>query len=125
MEQSSPAIPLELCRRATRIFELLGKRWSGLVVDLLLQRPARFSELARAVPGLSERVLGERLRELEEAGVVERTVDPGPPITVTYALTELGAGLEPAMAELRTWATKLMDHDVRVAKSSGPARRRA
>jgi DNA-binding HxlR family transcriptional regulator len=124
MNQSSPAIPLELCQRATRIFELLGKRWSGLVVDLLLQRPARFSELARAVPGLSERVLGERLRELEEAGVVERTVDPGPPITVTYALTELGAGLEPAMAELRTWAVKLMDHDVRVSKSSGAAGRR-
>jgi DNA-binding HxlR family transcriptional regulator len=121
MTQSSPPIPLELCQRATRIFELLGKRWSGLVVDLLLQRPARFSELARTVPGLSERVLGERLRELEEAGVVERTVDPGPPITVTYALTQLGAGLEPAMAELRTWASKLMDHDVRVSKPSGPA----
>lgn len=124
MDQSSPPMPLELCQRATRIFELLGKRWTGVVVDLLLQRPARFSELARAVPGLSERVLGERLRELEEAGVVERTVDPGPPITVTYALTQLGAGLEPAMAELRTWATMLMDRDVRVSTPSGPARRR-
>lgn len=119
MDQSSPPIPLELCQRAARIFELLGKRWSGLVVDLLLQRPARFSELARAVPGLSERVLGERLRELEEAGVVERTVDPGPPITVTYALTELGAALEPAMAELRTWASKLMDQGARVSTPSG------
>ena len=117
-------MPLELCLRTTRIFELLGKRWTGVVVDLLLQRPARFSELARAVPGLSERVLGERLRELEEAGVVERTVDPGPPITVTYAPTQLGAGLEPAMAELRTWASMLMDRDVRVSTPSGPARQR-
>lgn len=100
-------MPLELCARAERVFEVLGKRWSGLVVDLLLQRPARFSELARAVPGLSERVLGERLRELEESGLVERTVDPGPPIAVTYALTDLGDALRPAMTALREWASSL------------------
>ena len=106
---SSTLPELELCERATRVFELLGKRWSGLLIDLLLQRPARFSELARAVPGLSERVLGERLRELEEAGLVERRVDPGPPISVTYLLTPLGEELEPAMRELRDWASKLME----------------
>ena len=89
------------------MFALLGKRWSGLILDLLLQRPARFSELARAVPGLSERVLGERLRELEDARLVERTVDPGPPIAVTYALTEPGDALGPAMAALREWASNL------------------
>jgi DNA-binding HxlR family transcriptional regulator len=105
---SSTLPELELCERATRVFELLGKRWSGLLIDLLLQRPARFSELARAVPGLSERVLGERLRELEEAGLVERRVDPGPPISVTYLLTPLGEELEPAMRELRDWASKLI-----------------
>jgi DNA-binding HxlR family transcriptional regulator len=99
-------VPLELCDRAAKVFDLLGKRWSGLIVDLLLQRPARFSELARAVPGLSERVLAERLRELEEAGILARTVDPGPPITVTYALTEIGTELEPAMQALRDWATR-------------------
>ena len=108
MDVSNPLPELELCDRAARVFELLGKRWSGLLVDLLLQRPARYSELARAVPGLSERVLGERLRELEEAGLVERTVDPGPPIAVTYRLTPLGAELEPAMGALRDWASKLM-----------------
>jgi len=108
MTVSSTTPDLELCERAARVFELLGKRWSGLLIDLLLQRPARFSELARAVPGLSERVLGERLRELEEAGLVERRVDPGPPITVTYLLTPLGAELEPAMGALRDWASKLI-----------------
>ena len=108
METSSTPVDLELCERAALVFALLGKRWTGLVIDLLLQRPARFSELARAVPGLSERVLGERLRELEEAGVVERRVDPGPPISVTYRLTPLGEGLEPSMRELREWAGSFM-----------------
>jgi len=108
MATSSTLPELELCARATRVFALLGKRWSGLLIDLLLQRPARFSELARAVPGLSERVLGERLRELEEAGLVERRVDTGPPISVTYLLTPLGEELEPAMRELRDWASKLI-----------------
>jgi DNA-binding HxlR family transcriptional regulator len=107
MRESSPTPELELCDRAARVFRLLGKRWSGLIVDLLLQRPARFSELARAIPGLSERVLGERLRELEEAGLVERRVDTGPPIAVTYSLTPLGEGLEPAMEALRDWAGRL------------------
>ena len=90
-----------------RVFELLGKRWSGLLIDLLLQRPARFSELARAVPGLSERVLGERLRELEVAGLVQRRVEHGPPIAVTYSLTPLGQGLGPALDALRQWARKM------------------
>ena len=108
MPISSTLPELEFCVRASRVFELLGKRWSGLLIDLLLQRPARFSELARAVPGLSERVLGERLRELEQAGLVERRVDPGPPISVTYLLTPLGKELEPAMGALRDWASKLI-----------------
>ena len=100
---------LRLCPHVDRVFHLLGKRWSGLIVDLLLQRPARFSELARAIPGLSERVLAERLRELEGAGLLERDVDPGPPITATYRLTEDGERLAPAMEELRSWASELVD----------------
>lgn len=106
---AAPITPLrlDLCERAARVFQLLGKRWTGLIVDLLLQRPARFSELARAVPGLSERVLAERLRELEDWGLVERRVAPGPPIAVTYSLTPLGDDLGPAMQALREWASGL------------------
>jgi DNA-binding HxlR family transcriptional regulator len=107
MRESRGIPELALCESAARVFRLLGKRWSGLIVDLLLQRPARFSELARAIPGLSERVLGERLRELEEAGLVERRVDTGPPIAVTYSLTPLGEGLGPSMDALRDWAGQL------------------
>lgn len=105
MEKSNTE--LELCERAEQAFRLLGKRWSGLIVDLLLQRPARFSELAQAVPHLSERVMADRLRELTEAGLIERSIEPGPPIAITYALTSLGEGLRPAIDALREWATHL------------------
>ncbi|MDP8943353.1 MAG: helix-turn-helix transcriptional regulator [Actinomycetota bacterium] len=105
MRASTPH--LRACGHVDRVFALLGKRWTGLLIDLLLQRPARYSELARAVPALSERVLAERLRELEEAGLVERLVDPGPPISVTYRLTANGERLGPAMEALRDWAQSL------------------
>ena len=95
---------LLLCPKVQRVFTLFGKRWSGLIIDLLLQRPARFTELARAIPGISERVLAERLRELEDAGVVDRGVRPGRPVSVTYTLTSRGAALAPAMDALRDWA---------------------
>src|SRR5215216_6707408 len=98
---------LEACERLTDAFDLLGKRWTALIVDLLLQRPARFNELAQAVPGLSHRVMTDRLRELAEAGLVERSVDPGPPTTTTYSLTPLGERLRPGLEALRVWARDL------------------
>lgn len=94
----------ELCTSTDRAWRVLGKRWSGLIIDLLLQGHARFSELERGVTGLSKRVLGERLREFESLGLVERHVDSGPPIAVTYALTRRGKGLQPAFDALRSWA---------------------
>jgi DNA-binding HxlR family transcriptional regulator len=97
-------LDLKSCSHTDRAFAVLGKRWTGLIVDLLLQRPARFSELEKAVPGLSKRLLGERLRELESLGLVDRTVDPGPPITSTYSLTDRGEALRPALNALRDWA---------------------
>lgn len=102
----SEVLDLHRCAYTDRAFVLLGKRWTGLIIDLLLQRPARFSELERAVPGLSKRVLGERLRELVDAGLVTRTIDPGPPISSTYALTERGEDLRPALDALREWASR-------------------
>ena len=82
--------------------ELIGRRWTGAIVEVLLNGGAmRFSEIAAAVPELSDRLLSERMKELEARGVVERSVDPGPPVKVTYALTAMGRGLEPAVQELR------------------------
>jgi DNA-binding HxlR family transcriptional regulator len=86
--------------------ELLGKRWTGAIVSALGEGPLRFGELGKVVPGLSDRLLSQRLRELEEAGVVGREVEPGAPVRVRYSLTEKGADLGPAMAELKAWARR-------------------
>src|ERR1700740_1501003 len=78
--------------------ELIGKRWTGAVVKALLIGPARFNQLLTGIPGISDRVLTERLRELEGEGCVERLVDPGPPVRVSYRLTPRGRALEPVLA---------------------------
>ena len=90
--------------------ELIGRRWTGAIVEVLLNGGVmRFSEIAAAVPELSDRLLSERMKELEARGVVERSVDPGPPVRVTYELTPMGRGLEPAVSELRSWARQWLD----------------
>ena len=88
--------------------ELIGRRWTGAIVAVLLQAeaPMRFSEIAAAVPELSDRLLSERVKELEARGVVERTVFPGPPVRVEYALTPMGRSLAPALDELAAWARR-------------------
>jgi DNA-binding HxlR family transcriptional regulator len=86
--------------------ELIGKRWTSSILEVLLaaKGPMRFTEIAQTVPPLSDRMLSERLRELEERGVVIRRVEPGPPVKVSYELTAMGRGLQPALAELKAWA---------------------
>lgn len=87
-----------------RAFGFLGKRWNGVILGTLLDGPAGFSELRRAVVGISDSVLSERLSELGKAGLVQRTVDDGPPVAVGYRLTPAGQALLPALRELTTWA---------------------
>lgn len=84
--------------------DLVGKRWTAQLLGFLLGGPARFSELVSAVPALSRRVLTERLRELQDVGLVERRVEPGPPITSTYFLTPAGEEMRPMLNELFNWA---------------------
>jgi DNA-binding HxlR family transcriptional regulator len=93
--------------RELRVFRLVGKRWTLAILATLLHGPARFSELARAVPGLSERVMSERLQELSEARLVERVVDPGPPLGTRYRLTAVGERLRPAVQSLMEAALTL------------------
>jgi len=97
-------LPLHACEYTESVFRLLGKRWTGLIVDLLLQRPARFSELRDALPLLSNRVLAERLTELQDEGIVCRESGGPSGPAVHYCLTPHGRNLGPAMAALRTWA---------------------
>jgi DNA-binding HxlR family transcriptional regulator len=87
--------------------ELIGRRWTGAIVSVLIHRTAlRFGEIADSVPELSDRLLSERMKELEARGVVCRTVCPGRPVRVEYALTEMGRELAPAVRELERWARR-------------------
>lgn len=95
----------------TRVFELFGKRWTGLIVAVLTQRPAYFAEIRRAIPRISERMLSDRLTELVDAGLVVREVDPGPPLRVSYGLTEAGLAIRPALSELSKWAETYLPDD--------------
>ncbi|MGI3782949.1 MAG: winged helix-turn-helix transcriptional regulator [Janthinobacterium lividum] len=88
----------------SHVFEILGKRWNGVIVGALSNGPASFSQLGRGVTGISDSVLSDRLSGLAAAGIVTRVVDSGPPVSVTYALTAAGRALLPAMDELKIWA---------------------
>jgi DNA-binding HxlR family transcriptional regulator len=95
----------DLCPLFHHAVEVIGKRWSGAIVMLLMQREAvRFTELLSAIPGISDRLLSERLRELEGEGIVERVVEGGRPVRVSYKLTACGRALEPAITALGEWA---------------------
>jgi DNA-binding HxlR family transcriptional regulator len=96
-------------RRQLRVFSLVGKRWTLPILAALMYAPARFSEIGRAVPGLSERVMSERLQELCEAGLIERHVEPGPPVSTWYRLTAMGEHLRPAVESLLQAASALPD----------------
>jgi DNA-binding HxlR family transcriptional regulator len=95
---------LSACPALATAFELLGKRWTALILDVVANRPARFCEIQRAIPGLSDRLLTERLRELAAHGLVDR--DPGEG-KVVYDLTPSGRRLVPAFNEIRGWARQL------------------
>ena len=86
--------------------ELVGRRWTGAILRVLMDGPLRFSEIAQAVPELSDRLLSERMKELESRGIVERTVISGPPLRVQYELSKMGHELEPALAEIQSWARR-------------------
>lgn len=89
----------------TLAFSVLGKRWNGMILSALGGGPSTFVALRRGVSGISDTVLSDRLAELSEAGLVARSVDAGPPVTVAYALTDGGRGLLPILDQLGAWAS--------------------
>jgi DNA-binding HxlR family transcriptional regulator len=88
----------------SQAFSLLGKRWNGMLLGSLIGGPAGFSELRRALAGISDSVLSERLAELTAAGLMLREVDEGPPVAVRYRLAPKGAALVPVLNDLIAWA---------------------
>lgn len=106
---------LEACPVLSVAFHLLGKRWNAVILDVLAQRPARFSEIHRAVPGLSDRVLGERLKELVDAEVIAH--DVAGRRSAAYRLSATGERLLPALDAIRTWALELTDEPPRTTKA--------
>jgi DNA-binding HxlR family transcriptional regulator len=103
-EEQSVAGRSECCRLYHRAVELVGKRWTGAILLVLLDGPLRFSEIRQLVPDLSDRLLSERLKELEAEDIVERRVLDGSPVRVEYGLTSKGMALEPAVRALKSWA---------------------
>jgi DNA-binding HxlR family transcriptional regulator len=103
-----PSIDADACARAdaalVRAFDILGKRWTGVVLGTLSGGPAGFRALSRAVEGISDSVLSDRLSEICDAGLVARTVDEGPPVSVAYELTDAGRALLPALEQISRWA---------------------
>jgi DNA-binding HxlR family transcriptional regulator len=92
------------CGLYHRAIELVGKRWTGAILLVLMDGPLHFSGIRQLVPELSDRLLSERLKELEGEGIVERRVLDGSPVRVEYSLTRKGEALEPALRALKQWA---------------------
>ena len=101
---SAPGHREECCSLYHRAVELVGKRWTGAILLVLMEGPLRFSEIKHLVPDLSDRLLSERLKELEGEGMVARRVIDDTPVRVEYQLTRKGRALEPAVRALKRWA---------------------
>ena len=102
MEEPEAAV----CEHFQRAAEVLGRRWNPQVIRVLLAGPRRFGEVREAVPGISDHLLSERLKQLEGQGIVRRTVTEGRPVRIEYALTEAGSALREAIDALAGWAER-------------------
>ena len=100
-----------LCARFHRASELIGRRWTGAIIFVLLGSRCRFATLRDAIPDITDRMLSDRLHELEAEGIVERTVVPDTPVRVEYALTKKGRALASAIDSIRDWAHKWTEEE--------------
>lgn len=98
------SVEFHMCPKYEKVAIFLGKRWTGLILRVLLEGECRFSEILENVAGLSSRLLTERLKEMEEVGLVLREVRNEYPIKVEYRLTEKGRSLEPVIREMQKYA---------------------
>jgi DNA-binding HxlR family transcriptional regulator len=114
-----------LCATYLAAMDVLAKPWNGLIIAVLEEGPFRFSELSARLLTIGDRMLADRLRELGERGVVARCVEPGPPVRVSYALTEVGRGFHDVAAAIRRWGQTLLASQkaAPTPKRAGRARR--
>jgi DNA-binding HxlR family transcriptional regulator len=115
----------ELCTRFHRASELIGRRWTGAIIFVLIKSRCRFATLRDAIPDITDRMLSERLQELEEEGIVERTVVPETPVRVEYALTRKGRELGAAIKAITDWAHDWIELPAAKSGTVSRARRRA
>lgn len=100
-----PEAPISaFCPAYHRAIELIGRRWSGAILRALMSGATRFSDITAAIPGLSDRLLSERLKELEAEGIVHRIVTPTTPVRIDYRLTDKGHALNDVMLAISAWA---------------------
>jgi DNA-binding HxlR family transcriptional regulator len=104
VHEPTKAVPASCDAALTQAFGLLGKRWNGVILGSLMAGPAGFSEIRRALGGISDSVLSERLAELTTGGLLVREVDAGPPVAVRYRLAPRGVALIPVLRDLMEWA---------------------
>ena len=121
MAGSAPHPP-ELCSRFHRASELIGRRWTGAIIFVLLKSGCRFAALREAIPDITDRMLSDRLQELEAEGIVARTVVPESPVRVEYALTKKGRSLITAIDAIAEWAHKWIELEPPKHKSAEPRR---
>ena len=111
-----------LCSRFHRASELIGRRWTGAIIFVLLKARCRFATLRDAIPDITDRMLSDRLQELESEGIVERTVIPDTPVRVEYSLTKKGRALGGAIGAISEWADKWVELE---AANAGPRPKRS
>jgi DNA-binding HxlR family transcriptional regulator len=116
----SPALVSQVCSRFHRAIELIGSRWTGAILQTLLQGRTRYAAIKAAIPDLTDRMLSERLRSLEAENLVVRIVVPDSPVRVEYDLTSKGRELQDALKEIGAWAERWIPlEDDGSSKSTG------
>jgi len=98
-----------LCPKFEAAFELLGKRWTGLIIRVLMEGPKRFKDISHVIPNMSDKMLTERFKELEAEGIIVRRVYNEMPVRIEYELTDKGKALEGVMRECQEWADRYVD----------------
>lgn len=100
-----------LCPKFESAFALLGKRWTGLIIRVLMEGPKRFKDISEMIPNMSDRMLAERFKELEKTGILVRHVYPETPVRIEYELTQKGKALQPVMEAVQKWGDQWIAED--------------